>query len=133
MPLADLEARRAYKRDWYAKNKDKIRAYFREWDRQNPEKRKRYQRAKLLSRYGITIDDYDLMMERQDGACAICGATEAAASRFHSFAVDHDHETGIVRGLLCIACNRAIGLLGDDPDLLRKAALYVEVHPAPLS
>ena len=64
----------------------------------------------LRHRYGITVDDFDRMLRDQDGKCAICGTTEPGGRR-GVFAVDHDHQTGRVRGLLCFPCNRRLGVL----------------------
>lgn len=75
----------------------------------------------LKRRYGITAEDADLMLERQGGLCAICRAAPAAH-------VDHDHETGAVRALLCFNCNGGLGQFRDDPAVLRAAADYVEEH-----
>ena len=91
---------------------------------------------KLESKYGITQDDYERMLNDQDGGCAICGTdnpygegnTQDRAS--FSFAVDHCHETSRVRGLLCNTCNRALGFMRDNPQTLRAGALYLEKHGA---
>jgi len=60
------------------------------------------------SRYGITLDDYEVMLVRQNGVCAICGSDKAGKKGQH-FAVDHCHATGRIRGLLCARCNIAAG------------------------
>jgi hypothetical protein len=75
----------------------------------------------LKRRYGITAQDADAMFTSQDGLCAICRAGPAAH-------VDHDHETGAVRALLCFDCNGGLGQFKDDPAVLRAAAGYVEEH-----
>jgi hypothetical protein len=75
----------------------------------------------LKRRYGITAQDADAMFKSQDGLCAICRAGPAAH-------VDHDHETGAVRALLCFNCNGGLGQFKDDPAVLRAAAGYVEEH-----
>ena len=77
--------------------------------------------AKLKYFYGMSLRDYDLMLARQRGVCAVCG--EQPARRL---CVDHCHVTGKVRGLLCSPCNLAIGQFKDSPARLRKAAAYVE-------
>jgi len=77
----------------------------------------------LTRRYGMTAAEADFLLEEQDGVCAICGV--AAATH-----VDHDHETGVVRELLCFNCNGGLGQFKDDPDVLRAAAQYVERHRA---
>jgi hypothetical protein len=75
----------------------------------------------LVRKYGITPGQYNEMLVRQEGRCAICRETPR-----HRLCVDHDHETGQVRALLCKVCNLAIGYLKDDPDLFRRAADYLE-------
>jgi hypothetical protein len=69
--------------------------------------------------YGMSVEDLDAMLLAQHGVCAICQTAPAAH-------VDHDHQTDKVRGLLCFRCNAALGQLGDDPLVLRRAARYVE-------
>lgn len=78
-----------------------------------------------LVRYQMQPGDYDALLRAQGGRCAICGAAEAGGKggRFH---VDHDHATSEIRGLLCHGCNLGIGLLRDDPDIMRAAIRYVE-------
>ncbi|MFE9410441.1 endonuclease VII domain-containing protein [Streptomyces sp. NPDC006704] len=73
----------------------------------------------LKRQYGITEDDRDRMIAEQKGLCVIC----LSAPAVH---VDHCHQTGRVRGVLCFNCNSAIGKLGDDPDTVRRAAAYLE-------
>ena len=72
--------------------------------------------------YGITLEDYDTMLEVQNGCCAIC-KTDDVKGRF---AIDHCHTTGKVRGLLCFDCNTGIGKLKDDPSLLLSAYEYLQ-------
>jgi hypothetical protein len=79
--------------------------------------------AFLQWRYGITIEDFEAMAESQGGVCAICGKQSLG----RHLDVDHDHASGFVRGLLCNDCNRAIGMLGDDPVVLVRAARYLLV------
>lgn len=81
--------------------------------------------------YGIGIEDYDRMYEEQGGVCKICGATEAGGrktgrGKMEGFYVDHCHDTGKVRGLLCIQCNRALGLIGDNVGTLSRMIEYLE-------
>lgn len=66
----------------------------------------------------MTLEDYEKMSDLQNGKCAICGEKK----ELH---VDHDHETGMIRGLLCGNCNRAIGIMKDDKNLLIKAIEYL--------
>lgn len=85
----------------------------------------RRRRSELMMKYGITPEEYAETLESQRGGCAICGSTEPK-HRGPFFVVDHCHTTGKVRGLLCSPCNTALGLLGDDPKLLRSALRYLK-------
>lgn len=81
--------------------------------------------AYLRRTYGISQAQYDGMLERQRGVCAIRSRLDDA------FVVDHDHQSGAVRGLLCNDCNRGLGLLGDDVDRLVNATMYLlQTHDA---
>lgn len=148
------EKKRAYMKEWREKNIDRLRiqekAYFKKWrashleeDRaykrryhwDNRHKILSYQRSKKLSRpeiyenyrlkhkYGITKSDYENLLKKQNGKCAICG--ERSEKKLH---VDHNHETGRVRGLLCHNCNITIGRMKENPDALRSAAEYLEMN-----
>lgn len=82
-------------------------------------------RSHLARKFGITPDEYDQMLEAQGGVCAICASTCATGRRL---AVDHDHRTGAVRGLLCFRCNVALGKFDDDLDLFASATNYLRSH-----
>lgn len=91
-----------------------------------------YRESSMQRKFGIGLHEYGQMLLAQGGKCAICGE-ESGGTRHgetKALAVDHDHVTGKVRGLLCESCNQGIGKLKDDPDLLRKAADYIERHKA---
>lgn len=77
----------------------------------------------LQSRYGLTIEQFDEMVEKQGGLCAICSSPPKG--RWKRLHVDHDHVTGKVRGLLCHACNILLGHARDSGDILQKAAAYL--------
>lgn len=78
----------------------------------------------LKQKYGISIVEFNSMLEKQDYSCAICKAKPN-----YRLCVDHRHDTGKVRGLLCRNCNKAIGQLGDTPESVLKAYLYLkETH-----
>jgi hypothetical protein len=81
-----------------------------------------------LARYGITIADYDVMLAAQGGGCACCGAKANRTGK--RLFVDHDHDTGAVRGILCHKCNAGIGALGDSVDGVRRALQYLERVPS---
>lgn len=109
-------------REWSVSNKDRIKGY------NNDESTFRASRKVTCARYGITPEDYDQMFEDQNGVCAICFEPETLIRRgtLCKLTIDHDHETGQVRGLLCNNCNRALGLFNDKSWVLRSAATYLE-------
>ncbi len=78
----------------------------------------------LLRKYGITLDDYEALFAEQNGRCAICLVTPEN-ERFGMLSVDHNHETGEVRGLLCRHCNFAIGLLNDNHERAERLVGYL--------
>jgi len=80
------------------------------------------QREKIL---GVTNEDYWAMYWEQGGRCGIC-RRRLYSKRYNAFCVDHNHSTGEIRGLLCHNCNRALGMLQDDPTTLRRAVEWVE-------
>jgi hypothetical protein len=83
----------------------------------------------LKHHYGITLVEYENLLAAQKGVCAICQqaetSTDRKVNRIRRLAVDHCHKTDKIRGLLCLACNTAIGKLRDDPQLIERAAAYV--------
>lgn len=92
---------------------------------------KSYQRNSDLKRkYGITEETYKIMFDFQNGKCAICGKEESATNQhgLRPLVVDHNHETGEVRQLLCHSCNTAIGLMKEDTVTLANAISYLVKH-----
>lgn len=79
--------------------------------------------ARCCESYGITAAIYAEMLAKQGGGCAICGNTCKTGRRL---AIDHNHETGQVRGLLCSKCNRGLGMFDDRQDLLRRSVGYLQ-------
>lgn len=106
------EQKRAYDRSHRATNRD------------------HYKNKELIKAFGITLEEYVRMFERQNGVCAICKKpeTEVRRGKLQTLSVDHCHTTNRVRALLCGYCNRAIGYMSDSPNRLRAAADYVEDH-----
>lgn len=84
---------------------------------------KQRMRKNRLAQFGLSPEEYDRMLENQSGGCAICGKAAGYADK--RLAVDHDHETGEVRGLLCDRCNLVLGKMEDSPDLLQRAINYL--------
>lgn len=139
-----------YNVEYYAKNRKKLLAQKQEYQRANKEavnkknrkhyhtsdgvrdarmeqmrKYKRNWRLQLV--YGITDEQYDAMLEKQKHCCAICGSKNWD-SRNNVPHIDHDHITGKVRGILCMGCNSALGMMKDSPERLIKAAKYLKKY-----
>lgn len=84
-------------------------------------------RAATLKRvYGITLNQYAELLDKQEGRCALCPKRPAEEGK--SLAIDHDHHTGEIRGLLCQYCNHRVVGRHRDSDLLRRMAEYVDNH-----
>ena len=98
-------------------------------------KRPIYSRDKhLVSQHGMTEVDYQRRFDAQGGVCAICHRPETIIlrGRVKALAVDHDHSTGGIRGLLCFTCNAAVGMFRDSPVILECAAKYLSKYQAGL-
>lgn len=112
------------------KDPDGVRAYARmnmnRWYKRNPGRAKS---ILLKSKYKITLEQYHQRLRRQKGVCAICRRHETAvhnkSGNVRALSVDHCHKSGKFRGLLCAACNRGLGNMGDDPSRLVAAARYL--------
>jgi 5-methylcytosine-specific restriction endonuclease McrA len=94
-------------RDKRAKDPEKHKSYVRKWKSKNPDR----ERVRNLAQFGLTVEQYDAMHEAQGGVCAICKQPETSSrgGKVYRLAVDHNHNTGEVRGLLCFKCNSAMG------------------------
>lgn len=82
-------------------------------------------RGKLKCRYGLTEERYAEILASQNGVCALCWKPPSGTLRQTRLHVDHDHETGQIRGLLCNACNRALGQLGDNAEGIMNTLNYL--------
>ncbi len=102
-----LKHRRTIRKKWYSKNHD--------------QENKRLVALNRLKRYGVTQKQYDKMFNNQNGVCKICNLS----SNKEQLSVDHDHESGFVRGLLCRRCNRILGMVKDEPLLLESMVMYL--------
>ena len=112
-------------RKYREKNREKIRISNREWQKRNAEQNKKIQKNCSLKRqYGITLNDYNLLLESQNYKCAICLTDKSENGK--SFAVDHNHKNGKIRGLLCENCNRGLGMFMDSENILLKAMVYLK-------
>jgi hypothetical protein len=128
MGYQDKEKDRAWKKQWYAKNRDRIRAAARTRRKENPQAIQEIERRAALKRYGLTPETFEAMVEEQKGRCKVCQVMPQGKGNCGILHVDHDHRTGKVRSLLCMKCNTAMGLMNECP--LRMIALceYMEAN-----
>ena len=95
------------------------------WIEENRGRTQRNNRNSELKRsFGITIDDYESMLKDQGGVCRICGLEENSTG-LRNLSVDHDHQSGKIRGLLCHNCNTGLGKFKDSEELLKRAIVYL--------
>ena len=119
-PFEDFWKASKGKFGYQAQCKDCQRDYRRQRHTENPDL---WRVGNLKRNYNLSLEEYRDLFIVQNNACAICERTTNSDGR--SLAVDHDHETGEVRGILCISCNRGLGYFQDDPILLEKASQYL--------
>ena len=120
-------------KEWSLKNPEKVK----EINAKNKEKRKQFynspdgilssRKAHLKRKYKITLDEFNEMLKKQKGKCAICGGTETH-DKHKVMAVDHCHKSGKIRALLCFKCNSGLGHFGDNIENLKKAIKYLKKH-----
>ena len=120
--------------DYYKRNAEKVRAkraaYRAENRDQENARRREYSQRKphviknqhLLASFNLSLTEYERLSAQQNGLCAICHGTDVTKK----LAVDHDHVTGKIRGLLCSSCNLALGMFEDNPGYLHSAMNYLE-------
>jgi len=140
---ANPEKYNARQRAYYAANRDKNKAQKRKRYTVNREKiNARKKKSRFIKNYGITIERYEEMYSEQWGMCPICGSLKDSSftprkKTSEVLCVDHCHNSGKVRGLLCSKCNTVLGLMNDNPNFLRNAADYLdyckELHSLSLS
>lgn len=149
--MESKEIIRKYKKEYYLKNKEKIQERIRQYAFKNKEKiqesqRKKYQKNKHIicikekeyrirnkeyiafrsieKLYGINKEEYNNIFEKQNGCCKICGVHQSELKK--ALCVDHDHNTNIIRGLLCNKCNIVLGLMKDDTLIFKNMIYYLE-------
>jgi hypothetical protein len=119
--------------EWAKNNKDKVREKnAKRWESrksyyQSEEGIKSSRRAHLKRMFGMTLEEYNVKLEEQNGVCDICSEPEKSV-RNNFLCVDHSHDNDNIRGLLCTNCNRAIGLLKDNIEILENAIKYLKKH-----
>lgn len=110
-------------RSWHKNNPEKSKEQSKQWRNNHP---KRTIGFYLKSKYNITLKDYNTLFEQQNGYCAICGTHQTNFKL--RFAVDHNHRTGEVRGLLCFKCNWILGRTNDNINVFKNAISYLEKY-----
>lgn len=122
---ANPEKRNAAEYAWRRAHPGRAKATRAKWAKAHPELNKQYARnSSLKYNYGMTLEEYDQMLEAQGGVCALCGKPPTTKR----LAVDHDHVTNKVRGLIHSTCNLMLGTAQDDPLLLHAAIRYLALH-----
>jgi hypothetical protein len=122
---------------YYTICKECIKVYHINWYKQNSLRLKKLHQKNLKQikncilkkRFGINLEQYNQLLEAQNGVCAICEQEETRTQRngnISALAVDHDHKTGKVRGLLCSGCNVSLGRFKDNQTLLQNALNYLQ-------
>lgn len=114
---------RVMKKEEYNRNRESYLIRSRNTHKNNP---LRGRARNLVTNFGMTIQMYEDMLLKQEGKCAICGSTESNNVRTSNFCVDHCHETGNIRGLLCHNCNMHLGYAKDNVSILEKSIAYLE-------
>lgn len=116
----------AYKKEYYKKNRESVLVKSKKYHQENPQKAKN---SGLKRQYGIDLDQYNVFLKNQNDVCAICHKSSTAidkrTGKTKMLAVDHDHNTGKIRGLLCEAHNRALGMFHDNIEELQSAIAYL--------
>lgn len=107
--------------------------YNKKWGKEHPKRHKKYISQYLiyaLKKYGVTPEDYNLMFIKQKGCCAICGKHQNELKR--KLSIDHNHSTGVIRGLLCNNCNLMLGFSKENIDVLQKSIIYLDKNNSKL-
>ncbi|MEA2702103.1 MAG: hypothetical protein QOD63_48 [Actinomycetota bacterium] len=122
--LANPEAAKARVKRWQQENPERYRENQRRM-RATPAGKERQRAGHLKRKDGITLKQYNELLASQGGCCAICGREPRPDISLH---LDHDHESGELRGILCFRCNNALGDFDDDPSLLHAALAYLRSY-----
>lgn len=127
--IANWDVYRKNRRDslrrWQAKYPDKVRAMKNAWNRANPEKVTLYGKRRQLKMYGLTLGQRDELFAKQGQRCAICKSADPGSTK--GWHIDHCHDTGRVRGILCTHCNLMLGYAKDSETTLVAAIEYLQV------
>jgi hypothetical protein len=108
---------------------EKVKAAAQKWRDANPNKERN---KHLLRKFGITLEQYEKLFEEQNGVCAMCFKPETVKNNKGTaprlLAVDHDHKTGRIRGLLCFRCNTMLDHFDKDLDKIKRVLAYIKEH-----
>ena len=129
----------ARRKRWYEANREREIARVKAWQQSNADRLNEYRRTRrvlpevkarerdghLRRKFQLTSEQYDAMLPEQGDACAVCGREPKAGKSFH---VDHNHETGALRGLVCFSCNSALGNLHEDEARISALLTYLITH-----
>lgn len=107
---------------WRSENREHYNQKAREWGKKNPEKRYKHEIKRL---YGCTSEKYDSLLSEQNNKCWICEKQHNPNAQKGRLYLDHCHDTGKIRGLLCGGCNLLLGYACDKPELLTRAIAYL--------
>lgn len=125
MPYKDLKVRKEFMQRYAKKNKKKLKNYIKAYQKQNPQTT---WKAAIKYKYGITDEQYQVMLQEQNGVCAICKQISKRKDRIINLSIDHNHKTGRIRGLLCTQCNQGLGSFKDSKEQLKAAISYLEQY-----
>lgn len=115
-----------YRTKWRNNNRERVRELNRKYGKGRKRDPIKIKNSFLKKKFGITVDYINNLTEKQNGICAIC--LKQPNGRWKSLNLDHNHETGTLRGMLCISCNRVLGLVGDNIDTLQRAIVYLKKY-----
>ena len=119
--------RKEYTKQWHKDNPKYNEEYRKKYHSENEDKiKKQHKESHLKRKYGIDLETYNQMFNEQEGKCKICGIHQSELKK--SLAVDHCHNTGKVRGLLCDHCNHVLGKVKDDVSILESAIKYLKEY-----
>jgi hypothetical protein len=127
VPLKNSEERKKYILTWKKDKRKRDPLYGRKYQPSYEQKRNSY----IKRKYGITNEEYNFLLKAQNGVCAICKCPEMdkdAKGRIKNLAIDHDHITNQIRGLLCTACNVSLGRFKDSILILESALQYLQKY-----
>jgi hypothetical protein len=132
--------RKEYAREYGMKNREKITARTRAWRQANPERAREHERnwrernperykelrrrANYRHNFGLELEEIEAMIEAQGGVCPICEVDISLGGKAGAH-VDHEHDTGRIRGITCCNCNVGLGKFKDNPEFLKSAARYL--------